>query len=1039
MLAIYKVMMNRFYFLNKKRMTSLIRIIGVLFFCVGSLAYPAMAQKTNATVKGIVKDATTNESLPGVNVLVKGTTIGTATNKNGKYQLSVPSLTDTLVFSYIGYKTEVVAINGKTQINVNLTPQTITGQQLVVIGYGSIKQSDVSGAISEIQNNGLGKVPVISPGKALMGKIAGVQIQNTSSEVGNAPTIRIRGVSSITTSSAPLVVVDGYPVPDGLNAVDMADVANISVLKGAAAAAIYGSRASNGVIIITTKKGTPGKTHFHISAFTGVNQAYPTPDIWPSPKQWYNWATAYSQKHNVPIPSDEQAKLNAMLSLGTYTNWQKLAFRNGLNQKYHLSGSGGNKNLQFFIGAGFQNNQSDIITNYYQKYSINSQIDAQMNKWLKVGMNINGSYSHKRLPSIHFQDMVRTAPWLPVRMYDTTLVNYARAAGYDVNLGDYAAERYFSNVNGAKLRISSNNNSLAKMLGRSRIYNTYRTSFNLHADAKILPGLHFKTSFGGYFKQYASNYFQTSWSYRTGATEGQYAAYHLLNWLNQNTLTYHRQFGKNDINLLAGLSEQANSQKFENIQVSEFASDLVHTLNGGSLINSANTSITQSTLASTFFRVNYSFANKYIAAVSTRWDGSSRFGANRKWGNFPSASVAWLASNENFLKNSSWISQLKLRASYGAVGNNNIGDYSSLAIVNPGYNYVLGSGVVSGFTTSSIANPNLQWEKTSAFDAGIDFGMLDGRISMSADYYNKQTIHMLLQEQIPAVTGFNTTWTNAGKIRNVGFEFDITSHNFVRNNFEWTTTANFYTNKNTVLSLAGPSSLITTPSTKYPMQWIARVGQPLAEFYGYVVDRSKGDNGLVPRGQLKNPYWPIGVGSNYAYVKDINHDGKITAADRVPLGNPYPKFNWSVTNEFNYKNFSLSFMFQGSEGAKVYNLNSYYWRSFGNGIYGSNVKDLSYLVPTYSTNYDVMNASFIALRTLSVGYELPAKVLEKMHFSSFRIYFNTYNLLYFMAKGYTGENPEGVNEYTSNPLTWGYQKGSWPVLRSFTFGIDVKI
>lgn len=1016
----------------------------MLFF--GGLALlvfnpPLYAQNNKVlTIKGTVKDGKTFEPLIGVNVYIKGTTVGTVTNIKGEYSLQAKA-GDVLVFSFVGYaKKEIAVLSNKKPINVFLQPTAQSLNELVVIGYGSLKKSDVSGAVSEIQNNGLDRIPVISTGKALMGKIAGVNIQNTSSEVGNAPTIVIRGVSSITTSSAPLVVVDGYPVPDGLNAVDMADVASISVLKGAAAASIYGSRASNGVIIITTKKGTPGKTHFHISAYLGVNQAYPTPDIWPSPKEWYNWATAYSQKHNVPIPSKEQAQLNAMMSLGTYTNWQKLAFRNGLNQNYQLSASGGSKKVQFFIGAGVQNNQSDIITNYYQKYSINSRIDAQMNKWLKVGINIRGAYSHKRLPSIGLQDMVRTAPWLPVRMNDTTLINYARAAGYDnVNLGDYAAERYFSKVNGAKLRISSNDNSLAKMLGRSKIYNTYRTSFNLHADAKILPGLHFKTSFGGYFKQYARNYFQASWSYRTGATEGQYAAYHLLNWLNENTLTYHRHFGKNDITFLAGLSEQANSEKYVNIYVSEFASDLVHTLNGGSLISLANTSITQSTLASTFFRVNYAFANKYIAAVSTRWDGSSRFGANRKWGNFPSASVAWLASNENFLKNSSWISQLKLRASYGAVGNNNIGDYSSLAIVNPGYNYVLGSGVASGFATASIANPDLQWEKSSAFDAGIDFGMLHGRISLSADYYNKHTIHMLLQEQIPAVTGFNTTWTNAGKIKNVGFEFEITSHNIVGKNFKWTTTANFYTNKNTVLSLAGPSSLITTPSTKYPMQWIARVGQPLAEFYGYVVDRSKGDNGLVPRGQLKNPYWPIGVGSNYAYAKDINHDGQITAADRVPLGSPYPKFNWSVTNEFNYKNFSLSFMFQGSEGAKVYNINSYYWRSFGNGIYGSNAQDISGLVPTYVTNYDVMNASYVTLRTLSAGYELPARVLKKMHFSGFRIYFNTYNLLYFMAKGYTGENPEGVNQYTTNPLTWGYQKGSWPVLRSFTLGIDVKI
>ncbi|MBX6360854.1 MAG: SusC/RagA family TonB-linked outer membrane protein [Acidobacterium ailaaui] len=714
-------------------------------------------------------------------------------------------------------------------------------------------------------------------------------------------------------------------------------------------------------------------------------------------------------------------------------------FRNGLNQNYQISGSGGTKNVQYYIGAGFQNNEGDIITNYQQKYSINSRIDAQMNKWLKVGMYFNGSYSHKRLPSIGFQDAIRTANWLPITLYDTTLVNYAKAAGYDVNLGDYAAERYFTNVNGANLEISSNNNSLAKMLGRFSIYNTYRTFFDLHAAAEILPGMQFKTSFGGYFKQYAYNYFQTSWSYQTGETEGIYNAYHLLNWYNENTLTYHRHFGKHDVPFLAGLSEQANSQKFVNMTVSNFASDLIQTLNGGSLINDANTSITQSTLASTFFRINYDFANKYIAALSTRWDGSSRFGANNKWGNFPSASAAWIISNEHFLSDSRWISMLKLRASYGTTGNDNIGDYSALAIVNPGYNYVLGSGVVSGFATSSLANPNLQWEKTGAFDVGIDFDAFRDRISLSADYYNKKTIHMLLQQQIPAVTGFNSVWTNAGKIRNTGFELEVASHNIVGKNFHWNTTANFYTNKNTVLDLAGSQSLITTPDPKRPSQFIAQVGYPLVEFYGYVVDPSKGDHGLVPRDQMKNPFWPINVASTFVYVKDINHDGQITDADRVPLGTPYPKFNLSITNEFSYKNFTLSFMIQGSEGGKIFNIDEYYWSSFGNGIYGSNAKDINYLQPTYLTNYDVQNASFVALRNLSLGYELPERVLRRMHFSGFRVYFNAYNLIYIMGKGYTGQDPETVNMFQPNPLVWGYQRGPWPVLRSYTLGVDVNI
>jgi len=1027
MLVIYKVMM-------KKRMTSLIRIIGVLFFCVGSLAYPAMAQKTNATVKGIVKDATTNESLPGVNVLVKGTTIGTATDMNGKYQLSVPSLADTLVFSYIGYKSKEVAINGETNLDVNLAPQAITGKQLVVIGYGSIKQSDVSGAISKINNTNLAQIPVSQASKALIGKIPGLHIQNTDAQAGATPNIVLRGVSSVSTSSSPLVVVDGYPVNGGLSSVDMSNVASISVLKDAASAAIYGSRASNGVIIITTKKGKAGKTNFNASYSIGFKQPYPSKPIYPSPQQWANFVTSDAKKSGLSVP----AQIPTMLSLGTYTNWENLVLRNSHIQNFHISASGGNKSVNYYLGGGYQQNEGIIITNHFNKFDLNANLDAKVNDWLKMGGTIFGSYSDQRVAAVGFHDAIRTSGWLPITLNATT-AKYANAAGYDVLSGDYAAERYFTNVNGVDLKLSSDNNGYVKLIGRFRDYYKYNTTAHLYAEIGFTKHLNFKTTAGAYITNNRNEYYQSSWSYRKGIASGYFDPSQDINWINENTLTYQNSWGPNDVTGLAGFSLQSDYNESGAITGNGFLTDKIHTLNAASNITEGSTTAYKSALVSTFYRLNYSYANKYILGLSIRWDGSSRFGSRNRWGSFPAVSAAWRIDQEKFLKRSKWISTLKLRASYGATGNNNIGDYRALAIVSPGYNAVFGSNstVVGGFSTTNIANPALGWEKTYSLDAGLDFGVLDDRITMSVDLYNKKTHQMLLQKEIPAVTGFTSTWSNFGKVQNKGYEFEIKSHNITSHNFNWTLSANFYANRNKLLDFGGPTQLISTPDPKRPNQFIAEVGSPIDQFYGYVVDRSKGDNGQVPRNQLSSPYWPINVASAYVYVKDINHDGVINSKDRVPLGSPYPKFNWSVTNDFRYKNFDLSFMFTGSEGAKVYNIDSYYYNSAWRGSYLSSVKDPQFLEQKILTNWNVQDASFMALRTATIGYSLPHRIARKMQLNNLRVYFTGYNLLYLMAKGYTGLNPEGVNIYNT-PLTYGYQRGAMPIVRSFNFGFDIQ-
>jgi len=1021
--------MIKFYFLKEKKVTSFFIVLGILFLFIG---YPAMAQNNSAThlVKGTVTSADNNSPLPGVNVYLKGTTNGTVTGINGKYSIQAKS-GDVLVYSFIGYSKEEIIVGSKQVINVVLKPTSQSLNQLVVIGYGSLKKADVSGAISKINNDQLSEIPVVRADKALVGQIAGLRIQNIDAQAGAAPKVVLRGISSINTSSSPLIVVDGYPIPDDLSSVDMSNVASIEVLKDAASAAIYGSRASNGVIIITTKKGAAGKTTFNFNTYLGVNQPYPQKSIYSTPQQWADFVKADAAKNGLSVPS----QIPTMIGLGTATNWEDLALRNALIQNYSFNAEGGSKKVKFFIGGGYQNNEGIVITNHYNQYSLNARIDAKMNKWLTMGIDITGSYSKQRVAAVGFHDAIRTSAWMPLYLTAST-VGYARAAGYNVSLGDYAAERYFTNVNGVSLKLSSDNNGYVKLLGRYRNYYKYRTSFNMHAGVKFSDNLNFRTTFGAYYKNFNNEYYQASWSYRKGIASGYFGAYQTINWINENTLTYHKSWGKNDLTGLAGFSAQSNQNKTAYMALNTFLTDEIHTLNGGTNVNAAYTLFSQSTLVSSFFRLNYAYANKYILALSTRWDGSSRFGANNKWGAFPAISAAWRIDQENFLTQSKWVSQLKLRASYGATGNNNIGDYSSLAIVQPGFNAVFGN-VVQGLTTTSIANPNLGWEKTYQFDAGLDFGVLAGRISMSIDYYDSRTHHLLLQKQIPSVTGFTSTWTNMGKVQNRGFEFEVTSHNIVKNNFKWSVVANWYSNQNKLLSLGGPNQLISTPDPKRPSQFIAQVGGPLVQFYGYVVDHSKGDNGQVPRNQMTSPYWPIDVSSAFVYVKDMNHDGVINSLDRAPLGNPYPKFNWAITNNFKLKNFDLSFMFTGSHGAKVYNIDSYYYHSQWKGSYLSSVTDPQFLQSKVVTDWNVQDASFIALKNVMAGYNLPERVVSKMHLSSLRIYVSAYNLLYFMAKGYTGLNPEGVNLFNST-LTYGYQRGALPIVRSFTLGLNIK-
>lgn len=989
----------------------------------------AQAQNGTATkqeITGKVTDSNDGQSLPGVNVFIKGTTMGAVTDLDGNFAVTASS-NDIIVVSYVGYITQEVEVGNKTTLDVKLDLDQAQLEEVVVVGYGIQQKSHVTGSIAKMENSEyLSQMPANRIDDVLKGQLAGVQIQSTNSQAGEAPTITIRGTSSVNSSNSPLVVVDGYPIPGDLSTIDMHNVESIEVLKDAASAAIYGSRGSNGVILVTTKSGQSGKTTFTFNAAAGVTSIYEQPNYYPTPSEWTDFVNSSASDASL-IPD----QIAAMNSLGTYTNTEDIVFDNGTMQNYNLSASGGNENVNFFISGGYQKDDGIIITNNYEKYNLNAKVNAKINDWIEAGMSIIPSYSRQRVSALGLHDMLRNQPWLPQYHTEET-VGYAAAAGYDVEVGDWAHERHFDNVDGVQLRVTSNNNAIAKTLGKYRYYNNYQVNANSYLKFQLAENLTFRTSFGSYASYYESEYYQAAWSHRNEENYGTYAGNLTTDILNENTLSYDKKFGDHFLSALAGFTYQSTRHTYSNIETSDFLTDQIQTLNGGTVIDVGSTSKTQSNLLSTLYRVGYVYKNKYLLNTTVRWDGSSRFGSDNKWGFFPSVSVGWNAGYEDFMKEQDVVSRLKFRASYGATGNNNVGDYAAQALLSPTASAVFDGSVVQGFTQDNIANPSLSWERTFEFDFGTDIGFFDNKILMNIDYYKKTTDKLLLYKDIPAVTGFTNLWDNVGEVQNEGIEIELTGHVIDNNDLTWDIGFNFAHNKNTLTDLGGADEIISTPDSKRPSQFIARVGDPIVQFYGYVVDYE------VDEDDMTSPYWPVNVGAANVYVKDLNGDGEITTEDRTVLGDPYPDFNWGFTNAFTFGDFDVYMLWQGSQGGSVYNIDSYYLESQWKGGNVSDIENADFLQNKVVTDWNVQDASYASLRNLTVGYTFPKRFFENSGFTNLRVYASVQNLVYLTAADYTGMNPEGINLYDET-LTYGYQRGASPVARSFVVGLDINL
>ncbi|MFD2588702.1 SusC/RagA family TonB-linked outer membrane protein [Croceitalea marina] len=1016
----------------------------------------------NLTVTGTVTDSD-GVPVPGVNVVVLNTTRGVQTDFDGNYSISA-SNNDVLQFSYIGYATQTQIVNGQATINITLQEDTEQLDEVVVIGYGTQKKSLLTGAISKVVNEDLDQIAVSRVDEALIGQVSGVNIRNSEGEAGSAPTIRIRGVGSITSNSGPLVVVDGAVVDsDFLTNLDMNNVESFEVLKDAASGAIFGSRGANGVIQITTKQGKEGKTRFTYNTFTGFKEGYKS--------------DAYDIDFQGEL--DREIAITGGLSLGSQmrqlinaeNNWQDIIINGGTISSHSFGARGGTKKTKFNLNFSYVRDDGVLLTDSFERYTAQAKISSQVTDRLKLGASFTPSFSkRRRFSATGVYDVVRQPSWVPARLDETNInfVNRVRDGGRyaDAQVGDYVLQRMFDDFqfpagatsifdangnfigipvgSGTDVSNTSNINPLAKLLERERFENRYKFYGSVYGDYKLSDDFSFKSTLTATYENRINTDYQGINESRNGAA-GANASYDTrsrLALINDNILSFNKTIGKHQINAIVGATFEHRDFEESQLETSGFTSDLIPNVGGGSIINEGTAFFYENFLNGFLGRVIYSYDDKYLFNASIRRDGSSIFGADVKYGNFPAVSAGWVASNENFLKNSDVVNQLKFRFSYGVTGTNDLNtsfltdNYPSLALLETSSAVVDGT-VTSAFNPANLPNELLQWERSVEINPGVDFGFFNNVISGSFDYYKRTSDKLLLNNPVAGTTGFTNGLVNLGEVENEGIEFELRTRILNTEKVRWSASFIGSFNENTLTDLADSNGqVVNTGDGSRQVEWINLEGQPISSFYGYVFDRD------IAFENLNDPFRQVGNRTQFVYAKDLNGDGIIDDDDKTILGDPFPDLVWSFGNDLKIGDLDFSFLFQGSHGAKTYNLGDQYVFDFFN----SNTVDFDrattpnqeLLVQRIFTSQLVQNAGYLALRTVSLGYNFPSKITSKLNLSSLRLYATGQNLMFITAADYTGWNPEHIRNLPLGVQTFGYQRGGTPINRTISFGLNVE-
>jgi TonB-dependent starch-binding outer membrane protein SusC len=1017
------------------------KLIVLLLLLVGS---SAIAQQPNNKMKvlGKVFSAETNKPLRNASVLIKGNKKGVLTDTSGNFTIRAEK-GQTITVSYAGFESQEFKVVEPTTLTVKLEIRITDNEEVVVVGYGTRKKSHLTGAISKLTTDeAIGQIPVSRLDDALKGKLAGVNVLTTDAQAGAAPTIQIRGATSITASSEPLIVIDGYPVPTDLSAIDMNDVESIEVLKDAASAAIYGSRGGNGVIMITTKSGKAGKAKFSVNVSSGLKNVYRKISF-PTLPAWKEYVKSIN--NGLSTPEIDQAEI-----FNANTDAQDFIFRQVQFSNVSVGASGGTTNFKYNISANALFDNGIMLGNDFKRFGLRAAFTVKAGSKTTIDFSVNPSVTQRFDVPVSVQEAIRTLPpWMPV--YHTA----ATAAATGMPIGSIANQREFSPVNirytGPDLTSATTNSPLQQLNGTTDKNTNTRVITNLGVKIDLSKVWSFKSSVGIIYSDNTRDFFQRSWAQSLPLIDGNAFARatsrailtktQTFDIANENLITYKKNFKKHDINVIGAFSNQYRQTNFFSAQAGNFATDDVPTLNAG-VVQALTSNIENYGLTSLVSRVNYAYDNRFLASGSVRWDGSSRFGRDNQWGFFPAFSLGWNIANEKFFPDNKLVKELKLRASYGVTGNDNIGNYRSFARVESDF-AALGNGITPGYQLVSFGNQNLGWERTNSTNIGIDAGLFNNKVRFSVEYFNTTTRDLLLNLPTLVSTGFPIYTTNQGKVETKGFEVELSTTLISKSNFKWNIQANGYTNMNTLLDFGGTNSQISQGDPRRANFFLSKVGQPLVQFFGYQMDSAV----LLrrPSSATNFDFFPIGVQPLHTFVKDANGDKQINDSDRVVLGNPFPKFNWGFTSNFQYKNLDISITIQGSHGAKVFNLDRYYFETQfsptgstainNTDLYNQQQRDFARIKT--QTDFNIEDASFIAIRNLNIGYTIPSKSLKKLNLTRIRMYMSIANLWYRFANGYSSFNPEGDNGFPNDPLRKGYQRGSVPLARTITFGLNV--
>ncbi|HVD97676.1 MAG TPA: TonB-dependent receptor [Cytophagaceae bacterium] len=1037
-------------------MKRILHVVTITLF-IGFLSLKVSAQTQDFVLKGRLVDELTNEPMVGAIVQIKGTSEGVMVDDSGYYELKTKRQPPfTISVSAIGYDTKDIEVydNDEPEFNISMRQES-SGTEVVVIGYGEQKRKDVTGSVSSVPTE-LKSQPVASVERLLQGTVAGAVVTQTSGQPGGGVSVQIRGNNSITAGSDPLYVIDGFPinndyslndagVTDGskinpLSSISTTDIESIDVLKDASATAIYGSRGANGVVIITTKKGSKNQSSINYDMYTGFSEVIREIPVMDAAQWWQlrKEAAANSGKSGTLATANATAlttAANAGYTLDTSgqgTNWQDAAFRRGHIQSHNLSVLSGTDKTRIAISGNYFKQDGVLLNTDFIRYAGRVNLEHDYSEKLKITSYITASNTQAQVaPAAVVGALLLTPPSLPI---------------YN-NSGGYVLSSPFESA------LQNPINSLNNQLNQTK---TNRFLGNVAADYKLFKGLTARILFGADVVDNKQNRYLPISTYE-GYALGGFASVgntNTVNWLNENTLNYSRVFNKiHSLNVLGGFTAQKSVTEGAVTASAGYPNDLLtyNNIGVGVTTRPVGSFSSQWTLASWLGRVNYGFNEKYLLTLTLRADGSSRFGPSNKWGYFPSIAVAWNAHEENFLKGVKALSNLKIRTSLGNTGNQAIPPYSSLAQLSS-FRYNFSNTTVNSFAPLTTNNPNLGWEKTTQFDIGTDIGLFKNRISIIADYYYKKTSDLLLNAPVSGTSGLSyydvngnpsqssTAYQNIGVVQNQGVELAILTENVKTKRFTWNTNFIFSKNSNKILSLGDGINQII-PQISQPS--VLQVGAPVGSFLVYETDGviQQGDNPLTPQAN-KNP-----GGQKY---KDINGDGKITQdADRVVIKNK-PPYVFGLTNTVKYAGFDLTVFIQASIGGKLYNSNRASLE-LGTGYTNASTTLLDHWTPT-NTSTDVKapyqdpaitisdrfieDASYGRLKNLTLGYTLPIRLTEKAKFKSIRIYVSAQNM--FTITKYTGFDPE-VSFTGQSLVNKGIDQGVYPNSKTYLGGISVTL